>query len=205
MMKRSLTMIGIVLALTLSLSTAAAAQAPVTDVRWTVTASPDYTVTNNGAQPLVRYTNCLRTNTTYTIPFSVTVTGTGAYNARFATVGEVTQFFNVSFAPASVSGNGTQTFRATATIRTGSRTLRQATQPANRFGIFLEPSPGAAPLVDSFLAVDVNCIAAAGTAPGMPRTGAGGMAASGLPLLPGSMAAVIALLATGGYAIRRRR
>ena len=64
----------------------------VTAVKWNVTPAADYTITNNGTQPLVRYNTCLRTNSSYTILVAVTVEGTGSYSATLATVGEATQF-----------------------------------------------------------------------------------------------------------------
>jgi hypothetical protein len=193
------------LALALSAAPAAAAQA-VTAVKWNVTPAANYTVTNNGTQPLVRFNDCLRTDTTYTIPVAVTVEGTGSYSASFATVGEATQFLNsVTFAPTSVSGTDTKTFNTTVTIRTGSRAVSEPTAPPpNRFGIYLEPTAGGAPLAESFLTIDLRCITAGAPAPGLPNTGAGGMAADrGMaPVLAGGLAA--ALLAGGVYGLRRR-
>jgi hypothetical protein len=192
------------LALALSVAPASAALA-VTAVKWNVTPAANYTVTNNGAQPLLRFNACLRTDTTYTIPVAVTVEGTGSYNAKFATVGEATQFLSsVTFAPTSVSGTDTKTFNTTVTIRTGSKALAEPTAPPpNRFGIYLEPTAGAAPLAESFLTIDLRCITT-GT-PGLPNTGAGGMAAgqSVAPALAGGL--VAALLVGGGYGLRRRR
>src|SRR4051812_47004719 len=68
------------LALALSVAPASAALA-VTAVTWNVTPAASYTIANNGAQPLVRFNDCLRADTTYTIPFAVTVEGTGSYSA----------------------------------------------------------------------------------------------------------------------------
>jgi hypothetical protein len=194
------------LALALSVAPASAALA-VTAVTWNVTPAANYTVTNNGAQPLVRFNDCLRTNSTYTISVAVTVEGTGSYSATFATVGEATQFLSgVSFAPTSVSGTDTKTFNTTVTIRTGNLTVKDPSEPPpNRFGIYLEPSAGGNPLADSFLTVDLRCIGdGAPTTPGLPNTGAGGMAASGgaTPMLAGGL--VAALLVGGGYGLRRR-
>lgn len=191
------------LALALSVAPASAAPAAVTAVKWTVAPAATYTVGNNGAQPLLRFNDCLRPDTSYSIPVAVTVEGTGSFSAKFATVGEATQFLGgVTFAPTSVSGTDTQTFNVTVTIRTGSRAVAEPTAPpANRFGIYLEPSAGAAPLADSFLTVDLRCIGA-GT-PGLPNTGAGGMAAgggAGVPLAGGLLAAAL----LGGRASRRR-
>ena len=193
------------LALALSVAPASAAQA-VTAVKWNVTPAANYTVTNNGAQPLLRFNDCLRPDTTYTIPVAVTVEGTGSYSATFATVGEATQFLaSVSFAPASVSGTDTKTFNTTATIRTGSRAVAEPTAPPpNRFGIYLEPSAGATPLAESFLTIDLRCISSgASPAPGLPNTGAGGMAAE-QGIAPTLAAGLVALVAGGWYRLRRR-
>jgi hypothetical protein len=193
----------VLLALALSVAPASAALA-VTAVKWNVTPAANYTITNNGAQPLLRFNDCLRTDTTYTIPVAVTVEGTGSYSATFATVGEATQFLSsVSFAPTSVSGTDTRTFNTTVTIRTGSRAVVEPTAPPpNRFGIYLEPAAGGTPLAESFLTIDLRCISTG--APGLPNTGAGGMAADrGMtPALAGGL--VAALLVGGGYGLRRR-
>lgn len=194
------------LALALGIAPASAAQA-VTAVKWNVTPAANYTIANNGAQPLLRFNDCLRTDTSYTIPVAVTVEGTGSYSANFATVGEATQFLSaVTFAPTGVSGTDTKTFNTTVTIRTGSRAVVEPTAPPpNRFGIYLEPSAGSAPLADSFLTIDLRCITSdAPTTPGLPNTGAGGMAAGkGMaPTLAGGL--VAALLVSGGYGLRRR-
>jgi hypothetical protein len=79
------------LVLALSVAPASAALA-VTAVKWNVTPAANYAIANNGTQPLLRFNERLRTDTTYTIPVAVTVEGTGSYNATFATVGEATQF-----------------------------------------------------------------------------------------------------------------
>jgi hypothetical protein len=193
------------LALVLSVAPASAAQA-VTAVKWNVTPAANYIVTNNGAQPLLRFNDCLRTNTTYTITVAVTVEGTGSYSASFMAVGEAAAVLQlVAFAPGSVSGTDTKTFNTTVTIRTGSATLNVPTAPPpNRFGIYLEPTPGAAPLAESFLTIDLRCINNAPTTPGLPNTGAGGMAADqGLvPTL--AVGLVAALLVGGGYGLRQR-
>jgi hypothetical protein len=197
------------LALALSVAPASAALAvtAVTAVKWNVTPAANYTVTNNGAQPLLRFNDCLRPDTTYTIPVAVTVEGTGSYSATFATVGEATQFLSsVSFAPISINGADTNTFNTTVTIRTGSRAVAEPTAPPpNRFGVYLEPSPGATPLAESFLTIDLRCISSATpSTPGLPNTGAGGMATDKdiAPTL--AVGLVAALLVGGGYGLRRR-
>ncbi len=193
------------LALALSVAPASAALA-VTAVKWNVTPAANYTVTNNGAQPLLRFNDCLRPDTTYTIPVAVTVEGTGSYSATFAAVGEAAAFLDsISFAPTSINGTDTKTFNATVTLRTGSNPVAEPTAPPpNRFGVYLEPSPGASPLAESFLTIDLRCISNAPTTPGLPNTGAGGMAADqGLaPIL--AVGLVAALLVGGGYGLRRR-
>lgn len=150
-----------VLALALSVSLRAAAQETAT-VIWTVAGSDEYSITDNNGEPLVEYNDCLETNTTYIIEFSVSVDATD-YDATFAATGETLQFLEVSFDPEGVSGSGTSTVEATATLVTGSTTFDEPTGPEReRFGIYLEPSAGGAPLGDSFLAVDIPCIVAAG-------------------------------------------
>jgi hypothetical protein len=194
------------LVLALSVAPASAALA-VTAVKWNVTPAANYAISNNGTQPLLRFNECLRTDTTYTIPVAVTVEGTGSYNATFATVGEAAQFLSsVSFAPTSVSGTDTKTFNTTVTLRTGSSAVAEPTAPPpNRFGIYLEPSAGGTPLAESFLTIDLRCISSgAPTTPGLPNTGAGGMAADRgtNPVLAGGL--VAAMLVCGGFGLRRR-
>ncbi len=175
-------------------------EADTFNVTWTVAPSAQYTVMNNGTQPVITYNNCLITNSTYTINFSVTVDTQATYDARFATVGEETQNLNIAFEPGSIAGSGTMTFNATATIRTLDRTVSDA----RRFGIYLEPEPRAAPLGDSFLTVDINCIVAAGQPemPGtLPDTGTGGISILNYPLA--YMLVAVLLLTTGAY-LRRR-
>lgn len=194
------------LALALSVAPASAAQA-VTAVKWNVTPAANYTVINNGAQPLLRFNDCLRPDTIYTIPVAVTVEGTGSYTASFAAVGEAAAFLSaITFAPTGVSGTDTKTFNATITLRTGSNPLTEpAAPPPNRFGIYLEPSPGATPLAESFLTIDLRCIGTGTpTMPGLPNTGAGGMATDrgDGPILAIGLTAM--LLAGGWYGLRRR-
>ncbi len=145
-----------------------------TEVTWTVAASDEYTVTNNGAQPLVEYNDCLATNTTYTIDFSVTVDADENYEYNFATSGETTQFFDeMYFTPTHVAGaTGTETFDATFTFQTGDTTFSEPTGPAReRFGIFLEADK--MPVADSFLSVDIPCIRAGDVQDDQQDTGAG--------------------------------
>lgn len=145
-----------------------------TEVTWMVAASDEYTVTNNGAQPLIEYNDCLATNTTYTIDFSVTVDADEDYEYAFATSGETTQFFDaMSFAPTGVAGAaGTQTFDATFTFQTGDTTFSEPTGPQReRFGIFLDAD--GTPVADSFLSVDIPCIQAGDVQDDQQDTGAG--------------------------------
>ncbi len=153
--------LAVVLALVLGISTRGRAQEAPT-VTWTVAASDDYTVTDNGAEPLVEFNDCLETNSTYTVEFSVNVDATD-FDATFAATGETLQFLQVSFDPAGVAGSGATTVEATATLTTQDTTFEEPTgQERERFGIYLEPQGGGAPLGDSFLAVDIPCIVAAG-------------------------------------------
>jgi hypothetical protein len=123
-------------------------------VTWTVTESAEYTVEDNGNQPVVIYNDCLATNSTYTIDFTVNIDTDESLAARFATVGEATQLVSVSFSPAAIEGPGPADLNATMTIQTGDQTAPNT----GRFGAFVETEPGAAPLGDSFLTIDMNCI-----------------------------------------------
>lgn len=184
-------------ALLLGSAGGAAAGAAAT-VTWDFAASNAYRVANDGTQsPTVTFNPCLRTNTSYTINFAVTVASTAAYNARFATVGEDTQLLTITFTPTSVSGSGTRTFTGAVTFRTLARETGRLAFP-----ILLEENE--TPLDTPFPAIVIPCVTTTGTpTPGLPNTGGGGMAPEGFPGAPAAL--LVVLLAGAMYGARRRR
>lgn len=168
------------------------------NVTWTVAESNQYTVEDNGGQPTVSFNDCLVANQTYTINFSVTVETEGSYEATFATVGEGSQnLIPQGFNPATVSGDGTQTFEATATFR--ARDVSFSNAP-DSFGVYLE-GPDEAVLGESFMAIAFDCITQNGQGgTPLPPTGASDVLRDNMPLA--MLGGVLALL--GGYAVRRR-
>lgn len=141
-------------ALALTLGAAPASAHADARVAWTVDASDEYTVGNNGDQPVITYNDCIPADSAQMIGFGVSVETEGKFAARFATVGEATQNLDISFDPGSVAGNGPKTLDVMLTIGT----RRQAVPRTERFGVYLEPEPGAPPLGDSFLSIDAGCI-----------------------------------------------
>ncbi len=144
--------------LTLVLGLPAAAQDGVT-VTYTVAASDLYTVTNNGGQPRITFTDCLTTNQTYTLDFTVAVTTDRSITATFATVGEGSfNFIPQGFTPPTIqtSGTGTDTVNVRGTFRTGPKVIPRS---EDEVGIYLR-GPNDSVLGDVTMSVRYACVAA---------------------------------------------
>ncbi len=145
--------------LTVAVGVPAAAQDGVT-VTYTVAASDLYTVTNNGGDPTITFTDCLTANHTYTLDFTVAVTTDRSITATFATVGEGSfNFIPQGFTPPTIqtSGTGTDTVNVRGTFRAGPNVFPPT--EGNVVGIYLE-GPNASVLGQAILFVRYACVAA---------------------------------------------
>jgi hypothetical protein len=192
-----LSVVAVLLSVVLGLP--AAAQDGVT-VTYAVAASDLYTVTNNGTEPTITFTDCLIANQTYTLDFAVTVTTDRSVTATLVTVGEGA--FNLipqGFTPSTIqtSGTGTQTVNVRATFRAGPNVFPRGPESNDALAIYLE-GPNEAVLGDAFLGVAFACVAAPAPLPG---TGArDGIGTNGVLA---ALAASITVLAAG-YVLRQR-
>jgi len=185
--------------LTVVLGFPAAAQDGVT-VTYTVAASDLYTVTNNGTEPTITFTDCLTANQTYTLDFAVTVATDQRLTATLATVGEgAFNFIPQGFTPPTIqtTGTGTQTVNVRGTFRAGPNVFPRGPESNDALGIYLE-GPDEAVLGDAFLGVAFACVAAPAPLPG---TGATDALETRVAL--GALVTSMTLLA-GGYVLRRR-
>jgi len=90
-------------------------------VVWSVEPTAAYAATGLGRAASVGYRECLATDTTYTIPFSVSVDTEGGYALRLVpeTQDADARGMEVSVKPDTVEGEGGGMQEATLTLRTG--------------------------------------------------------------------------------------
>ncbi len=189
----------VALLLTLGLGLPAAAQNGTT-VAYTVAASNLYTVTNNGTEPLVSFTDCLVANQTYTLDFAVTVTTPRSLTATVVTVGEGSfNFIPQGFTPPTIQTSGTspQTVSVRGTFRAGSNVFPRGPDSNDALAIYLE-GPDEEVLGDAQLTVAFACVAAPA-----PLPGTGAPDGLGTRVALGALAASVTMLAVG-YVLRRR-
>ncbi|MDQ3326955.1 MAG: hypothetical protein M3506_00325 [Chloroflexota bacterium] len=122
---------------------------------WAVTPTAAYAASGLGRSASVGYRDCLATDTTYTIPFSVAVSAEGAYAVRLVpeTQDADSRGMEVSVKPDEIEGEYSGTHVATLTLRTGG----EEQLSTFRLGVMIE-ADGSMSGNQSMLSVEVPCI-----------------------------------------------
>ena len=131
-------------------------------VAWSVEPTAAYAATGLGRGAYVGYRDCLVTNTTYTIPFSVAVGTEGGYALQLVpeTQDAESRGMEVTVKPDTVDGEGGDTHEATLTLRTGG----EEHLSAFRLSVMAQ-SDGSMSGNQSRLSVEVPCIEGGEAAP----------------------------------------